>query len=241
MENAVTELLPAANMVCNTDAQRNKLTALFEFKNLYETIKVAENSRTYTMGSTKKATDYFKNFYAGINDKESLAIALLDASNRVIATKVVFTGTVNEAPVYPREIVKEVLFYNAPTLIMAHNHPGGTTKPSSADIMMTAKIKCVFEEVGINLIDHIIVAGDTAISLAEEGFFDFNKRVSKNIVAESKVNNKAGTNLSNDDAKSVRQRLANAKAHQVCRRQTKQRSSYSKIKAGVNENGLIYR
>jgi DNA repair protein RadC len=119
--------------------------------------------------STRDARDYFKNFYADKNDGEHLSVAFLDNQSRVIAAKIMFSGTVNETSVYPREIVKSALFYNAAGVMLAHNHPGGSEIPSSADIKMTDQITQLLYMVNVKMLDHIIVAGDNAVSLAEQG------------------------------------------------------------------------
>jgi DNA repair protein RadC len=169
MENAAAELLPCANLICDTDKQREKLAALFEFKNLYEAVKSAEQSRTHALNDTQAAIGYFKNRYADANDRERFSAAFLDSQHRVIAAKEMFAGTVGESAVHPREIIKEVLFYNAASVMLAHNHPGGSERPSQADIAVTARIKQSMDAVGVKLLDHIIIAGNRAVSLAETG------------------------------------------------------------------------
>jgi DNA repair protein RadC len=168
-ENSVAELLPCANIVCKTESQRAKLTALFEFKNLYETIKCAEKSREYILDSAIAAKEYFKNYYADLNDKERVSITFLDAQLRIIATKTMSTGTINESPVLPREYIKEALFCNAVSVMLSHNHPSGCSAPSQQDMLATERVKAGMDAAGIKLLDHIIVARDEVISFAERG------------------------------------------------------------------------
>ena len=177
MENAAAELLPCANMICETESQREKLSALFDFKNLYETLKSAEKSREHSLSGTSEAMEYFKNYYADMNDKERFSVAFLDSHNRVIATKTISSGTVNESAVHPRELIKEALFYNAVSVMLAHNHPGGAVTPSQDDLMATGRVKQGMDSVGIRLLDHIIVAGDKAISIADMGQIDLSGKV----------------------------------------------------------------
>jgi hypothetical protein len=75
MENPAEMLLPHANKVCKTAAQRQKLTALFEFKNLYEIIKNADKDRVYQFTSPEEVKEYFKNYFADRRDKECVAVA----------------------------------------------------------------------------------------------------------------------------------------------------------------------
>ena len=92
----------------------------------------------------------------------------LDAQNRVNHAALVHEGTINEAPVYPRLIVENALRHQANSVILAHNHPGGSLKPSDADIKVTKNIKSALEAISIKVYDHIIVAGDQYVSLLQE-------------------------------------------------------------------------
>lgn len=82
------------------------------------------------------------------------------------------TGTVNEAPIYPREIVKTALDYNANSVILAHNHPGGSNEASKADIEATQKVIQALNTISVRVIDHIIVADNKYLSLAEKGLLN---------------------------------------------------------------------
>lgn len=79
-------------------------------------------------------------------------------------------GTVDQAPVYPREVVKRALDHNAAAVILAHNHPSGRAEPSAADVALTAALKQALALVDVRLLDHFIVAtGMAPLSLAETG------------------------------------------------------------------------
>jgi len=100
---------------------------------------------------------------------ECFFVVSLDTQNRVNHSKAVFEGTINEAPVYPRLILEEAIRRRANSVILAHNHPGGSTEPSNADIMITKKVIRALEPVSIKVTDHIIVAGSRYCSFAEKG------------------------------------------------------------------------
>jgi len=168
MENTAEMLLPHANKICRTEAQRQKLSALFEFKNLYEIIKSAQ-SRIYQLDSPRTAKDYFRNYFADVKDKEHFATAYLDSQIQVIKTETISNGTVAQAHVYPREIIKEALFLNARGVMIAHNHPSGELEPSTQDMEVTLRIKRGLETMGMELFDHIIVGDNKAVSLSEMG------------------------------------------------------------------------
>lgn len=93
----------------------------------------------------------------------------LNKGFKLIHTKIIAEGTIDQAQVYPRELVKLALRYHAAYVIMAHNHPSGTLEPSIADLQLTAHLKEALNLVDIKLLDHLIVSNNKAISLAEEG------------------------------------------------------------------------
>lgn len=93
----------------------------------------------------------------------------LDAQLRLIATGELARGTLSQAAVYPREVVREALRHHAAALIVAHNHPSGVASPSAADQSFTRHLKQALALVDIRLVDHLIVAGGSALSMAELG------------------------------------------------------------------------
>ena len=169
MENGAGRLLPYANKLCGTKKQREKLSALFEFKNLYDTLKGGDDLLAYTMRGTDDAKRYFIPLFADASDKERVIVAYLNASNKVIKTQTTSVGTIGAAAIHIREIVKEALFINASAIMMAHNHPSGDTTPSETDKRETVKISQALEAVEIGFLDHIIVAGERAVSLRDMG------------------------------------------------------------------------
>lgn len=101
-------------------------------------------------------------------DYEVFGLIHLDTRHRVIAVEELFRGTVNQAIVYRREIVKSVLQHNTSAVILFHNHPTGMAEPSPADESLTKRLKELFEMLDITLLDHIIVA-DASYSFSEHG------------------------------------------------------------------------
>jgi DNA repair protein RadC len=98
-------------------------------------------------------------------EKEQLRILFLDKRNQLIADEVQQTGTVDHAPVYPREVVKRALELSATAIVLVHNHPSGDPTPSHADIQMTKSIQEIAKPLGIALHDHIIVGKEGHASL----------------------------------------------------------------------------
>jgi len=93
----------------------------------------------------------------------------LDAQNRVIAADPLFSGTLTQTSVYPREVVKTALRHNAASVIFAHNHPSGVAEPSRADEVLTQALKRALELVDVRVLDHFIVGSGSALSFAERG------------------------------------------------------------------------
>lgn len=100
---------------------------------------------------------------------EVFACLFLDNHHSVIAFEELFQGTLNESNVYPREVVKHSLAYNAAKVILAHNHPSGRTDPSFADKEVTELLKEALSLVGVQIIDHIIIGKNNCFSFAESG------------------------------------------------------------------------
>ena len=100
---------------------------------------------------------------------EQFRVLFLDTKNRLLADEVQGRGTVNHAPVYPREVVKRALELHATALILVHNHPSGDPSPSRADIEMTAEVKAATKILGIALHDHLIIGGGQHVSMRREG------------------------------------------------------------------------
>ena len=101
-------------------------------------------------------------------EHEMFAVLWLDNRNRLIALEELFPGTIDGANVQVRLIVRSALAYNAASCILCHNHPSGVAEPSNADRQITERIKEALTLIGVNTLDHIIVA-ETTCSFSELG------------------------------------------------------------------------
>jgi len=99
---------------------------------------------------------------------EVFSCLLLDARQKLICYEELFTGSINGASIYPREVVKLVLKTNAASIIFAHNHPSGNSYPSEADKQITKRLKQALALIDVTVLDHIIV-GEDIYSMAEHG------------------------------------------------------------------------
>jgi DNA repair protein RadC len=120
--------------------------------------------RKTVLSSWSAVLDYCRTAMA-FEDKEQFRILFLDKRNQLIADERQQTGTVDHAPVYPREVVKRALELSATAIILVHNHPSGDPTPSHADIQMTHSIIEVAKPLGISVHDHIIVGKEGHASL----------------------------------------------------------------------------
>jgi DNA repair protein RadC len=100
---------------------------------------------------------------------EIFKVLFLNKANAVLAEADLSVGTIDEAHVHPREVVKKALEYHATSLILVHNHPSGRTEPSAEDLHITRKIQTACESVSVKILDHIIIGGDSYYSFREHG------------------------------------------------------------------------
>ncbi|MDY4518231.1 MAG: DNA repair protein RadC [Candidatus Spyradocola sp.] len=100
---------------------------------------------------------------------ESMRLICLDVHKAVLASEVLAVGTVDETPVYPRSVVECALRHHAHSAILVHNHPSGSLEPSQGDIRVTAQLEQALGVVGVELLDHIIVAGEAYASMRSLG------------------------------------------------------------------------
>lgn len=102
-------------------------------------------------------------------DIEHCVALYLDSRFRLISCDEISRGTLNQASVYPREVVKAALRHHAAAIILAHNHPSGVAEASEADLALTRHLRKALALVDVRLLDHLIVTASGALSLAEQG------------------------------------------------------------------------
>ena len=133
--------------------------------------KLLEENAVYrveAMNSPVAVRTYLKMKLASLDHEEFHAL-WLDAQNRIIAFDRLFSGTLTQTSVYPREVVRAAMRHNAAACIIAHNHPSGISEPSRADEALTRTLKEVLSLVDVKILDHFIVAGRETLSFAERG------------------------------------------------------------------------
>lgn len=100
---------------------------------------------------------------------EVFMVLFLDAQHRLIEAEEMFRGTLTQTSVYPREVVKRSLYFNAAAVIFAHNHPSGVAQPSQSDELLTRSLREALALVDIKVLDHFVIGGNAVMSFAERG------------------------------------------------------------------------
>jgi DNA repair protein RadC len=118
--------------------------------------------------SPKLVHEYLRGKLADL-DHEAFAVLMLDSRNCLIDYVEMFHGTINQSPVYPREVLKLAIKHGAVAMIVSHNHPSGSPEPSALDLALTKQLRDALALIDVRLVDHIIVAGAATLSFAERG------------------------------------------------------------------------
>ncbi len=121
--------------------------------------------------------------------REVFSCLFLNNQHQIVKLEEMFTGTIDAAAVYPREVVKRALYQNAAAVILAHNHPSGVAEPSQADVAITCRLKEALGTIDVRVLDHLIIGHSQVVSLAERvrfrrvasapGFLERHKRIKR--------------------------------------------------------------
>lgn len=146
-------------------AKRAELVAVLELARRAMAQRMSERTVLDTPDTVKQ----FLQLQIANRTQEVFAALFLDAQHRLIALEELFQGTLTQTSVYPREVVKRALHWQASSVVLSHNHPSGTVEPSRADEMLTQTLKAALALIDVRVLDHIIVAPGVALSMAERG------------------------------------------------------------------------
>lgn len=139
---------------------------------LTERVLVSDVIQKPVLSSWQKLLDYCHVAMAQ-EKREHFRVLFLNRKNELIADEVQQTGTVDHAPVYPREIVRRALELGATALILVHNHPSGDPTPSDSDIEITEEIIRATRALGILVHDHLIISRSGHVSFKSMGLLHF--------------------------------------------------------------------
>ncbi|MDQ7758995.1 DNA repair protein RadC [Xanthomonas sontii] len=161
---ATSEVLQPSTTPCPTlTAQETRL--------VHRALHVLERrmfQREALIPSPRALYDYLRLKLAG-ERHEVFGVVFLDSQHRAITFDALFQGTINQAAVYPRVIVKRAMDLNACAVILVHNHPSGVSQSSDADRALTERICASLGLIDVRVLDHVIVGSGTPFSFAEAG------------------------------------------------------------------------
>jgi len=149
---------------------RYKLAAETTEQDVLDAAEGILGDRLRRQGSIGNPTDAneFLRMRLGALQHEEFHVLWLDNRHRILECQKLFTGTVDGASIYPREVVRAALSVNASAAIFAHNHPSGIAEPSAADRNITNELRDALRLIGVRMLDHIVV-GAECVSMANRG------------------------------------------------------------------------
>jgi DNA repair protein RadC len=149
-------------------AKASQIKAAFELAS-----RIGADSEAAARPLLKTPEDVFKLIGTSLKGKkqEHFLLVLLDTRSRLIKLAPLSVGSLDSSIVHPREVFREAVSASAASVILAHNHPSGDTTPSEDDIELTRRLARAGELMGIDVLDHVIVAGSSYLSLKREGLF----------------------------------------------------------------------
>ncbi len=134
-----------------------------------EQILRARFERIGTLSSPSDVRAFLRMRLAGL-DHEEFHVVWLDHRHQVLAVDRLFSGTIDGAAVYPREVIRAALAHNASCAIVAHNHPSGIVEASVSDRTITETLRAALLAIDVRLLDHFIVGSGQPLSFAERGW-----------------------------------------------------------------------
>jgi DNA repair protein RadC len=111
----------------------------------------------------------------GARNVEQCGVVLLDTRHGLLRTSLLSIGTIDSSVVHPREVFREAAIAGAAAVVLFHNHPSGDPSPSETDVALTARLHAAGELMGIELLDHVILADSRYHSFRERGYFTVNR------------------------------------------------------------------
>ena len=119
--------------------------------------------------TTPESVKQYMCLHLGALPHEVFGVLFLDSQHRLVAFESMFRGTLTETSVYPREVVIQALAHGAASVVLTHNHPSGSLQPSKEDKALTQTLVAALALVSVRVLDHVIVSGNQAASMAELG------------------------------------------------------------------------
>ena len=146
-------------------AKRAEIVAVLELARR----ALREQLKERPLFDTPQAVRDYLQLQLGSRPHEIFAVLFLDSQHRLLALEEMFRGTLTQTSVYPREVVVRALAHNAASVVLAHNHPSGSTQPSRADASITQTLKAALGLVDVQVLDHFVVTSTQTVSMAQLG------------------------------------------------------------------------
>ena len=146
-------------------AKRAELLAVVELARR----ALAQTLQQRPLFDSPQAVRHYLQLQLGGHRHEVFAVLFLDSQHRLLALEELFRGTLDQAAVYPREVVLRALHHGAAAVVLAHNHPSGVAEPSRADEAITRTLKTALALVDVRVLDHFVVTAQRSCSMAERG------------------------------------------------------------------------
>lgn len=162
LEAPVEELCKVPGVGENTAVYLHMITELGRF------YMVSRTSQTKVLTTLEQCAEYMLPLFYG-RRVETVFLLCLDAKCKVLCCKEVAEGSVNAAGISVRKVVETALGANATSVVLAHNHPSGVAVPSGEDVQTTRRIAAALAAVEVHLVDHIVVADEDYVSMAQSG------------------------------------------------------------------------
>jgi DNA repair protein RadC len=146
-------------------AKRSEVVAVLELARR----TLAQQMRSQPLFDSPKAVRDYLQLQLGPRPHEVFALLFLDSQHRLLGFEELFRGTLTQTSVYPREVVIRALHHQAAAVVLAHNHPSGSLRPSQADQVLTRTLKAALALVDVQVLDHFVVTAQGSASMAELG------------------------------------------------------------------------
>jgi len=153
-------------LVCIKGIKKAKALEIMAILEVCKRLSKVDSDKERTKLNPLVLVDYLR-FSGGFKANEEFCVVFLNNAGKIIKSEVLFRGTYNMSVVDPSELFRRALLLKSHTIVIAHNHPSGDTKPSNADIELTNKIKNAGELLNVKLLDHIIISPESYYSFSE--------------------------------------------------------------------------
>ena len=168
---SLTRVLDASvEELCSVSGITENAALLLHLLRDFDRFRLLKSTEAHVITNTQDAGKYLMPFFYGCRN-EVLYVLCLDAKGKVLACRQLFEGGFNAASISVRRIVEAAMAVNATSVIIAHNHPGGLAIPSVEDETATQRIWSALNSMDIVLLDHLIIADDDYVSMADSGLF----------------------------------------------------------------------